>query len=63
MQVPRVLLNGNHREVSRWRLKQALGRTWARRPELLAERTLTADEEKLLQEYKAEASEAETGRR
>jgi tRNA (guanine37-N1)-methyltransferase len=63
MQVPRVLLDGNHREVSRWRLKQALGRTWARRPELLAQRTLTADEEKLLQEYKAEASEAGTGRR
>jgi tRNA (guanine37-N1)-methyltransferase len=63
MQVPRVLLDGNHREVSRWRLKQALGRTWARRPELLAQRTLTADEEKLLQEYKAEASAAGTGRR
>ena len=63
MQVPRVLLDGNHREVSRWRLKQALGRTWARRPELLAERTLTADEEKLLQEYKVEASEAGAGRR
>lgn len=63
MQVPRVLLDGNHREVSRWRLKQALGRTWARRPELLAQRTLTADEKKLLQEYKAEASAAGTGRR
>jgi tRNA (guanine37-N1)-methyltransferase len=63
MQVPRVLLDGNHREVSRWRLKQALGRTWARRPELLAERTLTVDEEKLLQEYKVEASEAGAGRR
>lgn len=62
MKVPRVLLDGNHREISRWRLKQALGRTWARRPELLAKRTLTADEEKLLQEYKAEASEAGTGR-
>ena len=63
MQVPQVLMHGNHREISRWRLKQALGRTWARRPELLAKRKLTADEEKLLKEYKAEASEAVMGRR
>ena len=56
--VPPVLLSGNHAEISRWRLKQALGRTWQRRPELLEQRALTNDERKLLDEYKREAQGA-----
>jgi tRNA (guanine37-N1)-methyltransferase len=52
--VPSVLLNGNHAAIKRWRLKESLGRTWLRRPDLLEERTLTADEEVLLQEFIAE---------
>ena len=50
--VPSVLLSGNHAEIARWRLKQALGRTWQRRPELLERRTLSADEKALLEEFK-----------
>ena len=53
--VPAVLLGGNHAEIRRWRLKQALGRTWQRRPELLAQRGLSDAERKLLDEYCAEA--------
>jgi len=52
--VPAVLLSGNHAEIARWRLKQALGRTWRRRPELLEQRALSADERKLLEEFKKE---------
>lgn len=52
--VPPVLLSGNHAEIERWRLKQALGRTWQRRPDLLAQRALSADELKLLEEFKRE---------
>ena len=52
--VPAVLLGGDHEAIRRWRLKQALGRTWLKRPELLAKRPLTADEEALLAEFKAE---------
>jgi len=52
--VPPVLLSGNHAEIARWRMKQALGRTWRRRPELLEKRGLTADERMLLDEYKRE---------
>ena len=52
--VPPVLMSGNHAGVARWRLKQALGRTWQRRPELLEKRTLSADERALLEEYKRE---------
>ena len=52
--VPAVLLSGNHAGIERWRLKQALGRTWLRRPELLAKRRLSADESKLLEEFKRE---------
>ena len=52
--VPPVLLSGNHAEIERWRLKQALGRTWLRRPELLEKRALSADEAKLLEEFKRE---------
>ncbi len=49
--VPPVLLGGNHAAIRRWRLMQALGRTWQRRPDLLARRTLTAEERALLDEY------------
>jgi len=54
--VPAVLLSGNHAEISRWRLKQALGRTWQRRPDLLRQRTLSDDECRLLEEFKQELS-------
>jgi tRNA (guanine37-N1)-methyltransferase len=49
--VPPVLLGGNHAAIRRWRLMQALGRTWQRRPDLLARRGLTPDEQSLLEEY------------
>ncbi len=54
MPVPPVLLSGHHEEIRKWRLKQALVRTWARRPELLASRTLTKEEARLLEEVKRE---------
>ena len=54
MPVPPVLLSGHHEEIRKWRLKQALMRTWARRPELLAQRTLTKEEARLLEEVKRE---------
>lgn len=50
--VPQVLLSGNHAQINRWRLKQALGRTWQRRPDLLEQRALTDEERLLLEEYK-----------
>ena len=53
--VPEVLQGGNHEAIRRWRLKQALGRTWQGRPELLAGRRLEAEERRLLEEYCAEA--------
>ena len=56
--VPPVLLSGNHADISRWRLKQALGRTWQRRPDLLAKRVLSEDERRLLEEFKQELSGA-----
>lgn len=52
--VPEVLMGGNHAEVARWRLKQALGRTWLRRPDLLDEMELDAEQQNLLREYLAE---------
>ncbi len=54
LEVPRVLLEGHHEAIRRWRLKQALGRTWQRRPSLLQTRTLTAEERALLEEFIAE---------
>ena len=50
-EVPSVLMSGNHQEISRWRLKQSLGRTWLRRPELLENLALTDDQEFLLAEF------------
>jgi len=52
--VPDVLLSGDHAAIRRWRLKQALGRTWLRRPELLESREISAEESELLEEFKRE---------
>ncbi len=54
MEVPAVLLSGNHAEIRRWRLKQSLGRTWLRRPELLESLALTDEQQKLLAEFRRE---------
>ena len=51
MTVPAVLVEGHHEAIRRWRLQQALGRTWLRRPELLETRTLTEEEQALLREF------------
>ncbi len=51
LRVPEVLLGGNHEAIRRWRLQQALGRTWLRRPELLQTRQLTEEERQLLEEF------------
>jgi tRNA (guanine37-N1)-methyltransferase len=56
IRVPDVLLSGNHAAIRRWRLKQALGRTWQRRPELLAGRTLSREEAELLEEFRHNAN-------
>lgn len=50
-QVPPVLLSGNHEAIRRWRLQQALGRTWQRRPELLNNLALTNEQQTLLASY------------
>jgi tRNA (guanine37-N1)-methyltransferase len=55
--VPEVLLSGHHENIRRWRLQQALGRTWLRRPELLAARPLSAEERELLEEFQRECKE------
>ena len=52
--VPDVLRGGDHAAIRRWRLKQALGRTAERRPELMAGRELTSEERVLLEEYREE---------
>ena len=54
LRVPEVLLGGNHRAIEQWRLKQALGRTWLRRPELLNELTLSTEQQQLLQAFQEE---------
>lgn len=50
-QVPDVLLSGHHAAIRRWRLKQSLGRTWQRRPDLLAGKQLDAEQQQLLDEF------------
>ena len=49
--VPGVLLSGDHEAIRRWRLKQSLGRTWQRRPELLGQLDLTKEQQELLNEF------------
>ena len=52
--VPEVLLSGDHEAIRRWRRKQALGRTWQRRPDLLKNRQLDKEAELLLKEFRSE---------
>jgi tRNA (guanine37-N1)-methyltransferase len=49
--VPEVLMSGDHAAIARWRRKQALGRTWQRRPDLLDNLKLNREDEKLLLEF------------
>ena len=55
--VPDVLLSGHHEQIRRWRLRQALGRTWQRRPELLAGRTLSKVETQLLVQFQEQCGQ------
>ncbi|MFT3847800.1 MAG: tRNA (guanosine(37)-N1)-methyltransferase TrmD [Propionivibrio sp.] len=55
--VPDVLLSGHHEVIRRWRLKQALGRTWQRRPDLLDGRTLSKEETQLLAQFQEQCGQ------
>jgi len=55
--VPDVLLSGNHRDIDEWRLKQSLGRTWLRRPDLLDALNLTDEQKQLLDTFKKELND------
>jgi len=57
--VPDVLLGGDHKAIARWRLKQSLGRTWLRRPELLEHVQLNEEQQSLLDEFQKEYQQAE----
>ncbi len=57
--VPKVLLSGNHQSINRWRMKQALGRTELRRPDLLRVKELSAEQKALLEEFRNERQESE----
>lgn len=56
--VPTVLLSGNHEHIRQWRLKQALGKTWQQRPDLLKYRQLSKQEQRLLDEFKADLTDS-----
>ncbi len=60
VRTPAVLASGNHAEIRRWRLKQALGQTWLKRPDLLMNRSLNREENSLLEQFKQEKSLRET---
>lgn len=56
MKVPEVLLSGDHAAIRRWRMRQMLGRTWQRRPDLLEGLELNAEQKKLLEDFIREQS-------
>ena len=55
--VPDVLMSGHHEAIRRWRLKQALGRTWQRRPDVLQGRSLSKEETQLLQQFQEQCGQ------
>ena len=61
LEVPPVLLSGDHEAIRRWRRKQSLGRTWLRRPDLLKGLELDAESQALLAEFKQESAETGDG--
>ncbi|MGK0297881.1 MAG: tRNA (guanine37-N1)-methyltransferase [Gammaproteobacteria bacterium] len=52
--VPQILLSGDHEQIRQWRLKQSLGTTWEKRPDLLMDMKLDDEQKRLLAEYKNE---------
>jgi tRNA (guanine37-N1)-methyltransferase len=60
MAVPAVLIGGNHADIERWRMKQSLGRTWLRRPDLLRQVELNEEQQALLAEFIGEQQSAES---
>jgi tRNA (guanine37-N1)-methyltransferase len=61
-QAPDVLLSGNHAEVERWRRRQALLRTWRRRPDLIARASLSPEEREFLERFGSDQSDVAEGR-
>ncbi|WP_414040875.1 tRNA (guanosine(37)-N1)-methyltransferase TrmD [Acidithiobacillus sp. M4-SHS-6] len=59
VKVPEVLLSGDHARIRRWRLQQSLGRTAERRPDVLAQRGLSAHEQQLLEDYRRQDGEVQ----
>ena len=57
--VPEILLSGDHKAIVLWRLKQSLGRTWLRRPDLLEHVQLDEEQQRLLDEFREEFHQAE----
>tara|TARA_B100000212_G_C27201004_1_gene458729 strand:+ start:145 stop:609 length:465 start_codon:yes stop_codon:yes gene_type:complete len=55
LRVPDVLLSGHHGDIAKWRRKQALGRTWLRRPEILEKQELCGEDQLLLDEFVRES--------
>lgn len=55
--VPKVLLSGDHERIRIWRLKQALGQTWLKRPDLLNDKSLSDEEQQLLADFKADGQQ------
>lgn len=49
--VPQILMSGDHAAIAQWRLREALGRTWLRRPDLLAKLDLNETQQTLLQDF------------
>ena len=59
MEVPEILLSGNHAEIERWRRRESLRRTLLRRPDLLERAALSEEERTFLDELKSQAISAE----
>ena len=59
LEVPEVLLSGNHQHIKKWRRKQALGRTYLRRPDVLQEKDLSKQDEILLADFMKEIKTSE----
>jgi len=59
--VPAVLTSGDHAAIGRWRRKQALGRTWLRRPDLLEQLSLSKEDKKLLVEFQEDTINSSGG--
>ena len=61
LSIPPVLVSGDHQAIAQWRMQQSLGTTWLKRPDLLEQRQLDSEQQRLLEQFKQQYQSGQSG--